>query len=613
MTRKYVFGLFLGGSILVSGFMDAAVAQTVPMFMQDVQMILPGSPAIADGSTKVTYQFIFLDKSGSPILGLKGKAVLGKLQAPIIEQGNGLYSTSIVPTKKVVSGTEKLSVYARNSAKQKISKSFTVSLNAVQTKTFEISSSPNQITLPQNNNVTINISQTSGISAEKLLITSSAGKVEKVESLGNGKFSAKYTPPQEKLYPHVALFSVADEQHPENNSVYVLQQNGKTNYPINTLPESTATIDIGGQEFGPVQINASGKGNILIEVPPGYKNASLITMNNQRRTEEPIDLKVPLNVQGVNFFPIVKEIPADGKTEYNLRLFATTVTGKPDTNADLRVKSSKGTFGSIKNNGKGFYSVSYTPPYSNTKDSVQFQAFLQSDTGVNNDTISIELLPSLPEQVELVSEVGKLLKNAKTFNVLTSLKSIEKKGMSKRDISFAASGAELVSTKELGTGDYITKFSTTTTGQVDVAAFVSGSVSQNLPHSIMMVPSRGRVLNDGVSKTVLSFVVVDQFGYPLSDQTVSLNIVAGSGTLASEVKTNSAGVGFVTYTAGRDIGVVKIRASSADLYNTFAILQLPETLIPSLERLPRSGTVEQVELENKVAESVHTIQIKRKG
>ena len=273
----------------------------------------------------------------------------------------------------------------------------------------------------------------------------------------------------------------------------------------------------------------------------------MITIANEKRTEEPLDLKIPNKVQRITFFPNATSMPADGKTKYTMRTFVSTPSGNPDTNANIIFKSELGEFSTVTNEGDGIYSVEYTPPFSNTKTSTNIQAVLQSVTGDSIDSFSLELIPAMPDQLLIKSEVSVLLKNAKSFNILTGMKDPNNKGMPNRGISFAANGAKIVQTKELGNGDYTTKFSPTSNGPVEITAVVKGSTSNNPPHNILMIPSQSRLANDGLSSSLLTFIVYDRFGYPISNQPLSLEIVTGNGSVPSQVTTNASGVGQVTY------------------------------------------------------------------
>jgi hypothetical protein len=616
MINKCILGLGLCLSVpTISSLLliTEAQAQENPVFANQVEELLPGSIPIADGKNIVEYHFLFIDKNGEAITGLKGKTTIGKSKGSLLEHGNGLYSTKISPEKRTEAGSEELVVKAKNTKKQSVNKTFSVLLEATSERTFKITSNPSEITLTQDEFVTLNITQTSGTPTNKLLIASSAGTINDVVTLGDGNYSVRYTPPTKELYPHIALFTLADANDPSNVETFVLKQNGKTNLPINTKPNSNVIIKIEDKDFGPVQTDDRGKASVPIIVPPGVSKVKLITITDGKRTEEPLDLKIPNNVQRINFFPITGSLVADGKTSTTLYLYASTADGKPDISANIIFKSNNGTFGNLQTISDGLYSVTYTANSSNSKDSDTIQAILQSETGDNIDMFDVSLIPEIPENVTVKSEVDSLQKNAKSFNLVTTLKNAENKGMTNRGISFAANGAKIIQTKELGNGDYITKFEPTSNGPVEVTAVIKGSTSNNPAHGIMMFGSQNRLPNDGLSSSTLTFMVYDQFGYPLSDQKLSLELTSGNGSIPSQVTTNSAGVGQVTYTAGNTAGVTQIQVTSESLTNTFAVLQVPENILNDLNELPRSGVQSDNALEQSLASFINTIRIEREG
>lgn len=583
------------------------------IFTSNVQMLLPGQPAIADGSTEITYYFLFLDTKGKPMENLSGKVTLGKLKENVRDEKNGVYSATFKP-EKVTNETElSLSVNLRNSNRQTVKQDFTVKLRPANTRTFQTSASPEEITLGLDDFVSLTIEQTSGPLTSQINISSSVGSVDNVVNLGDGKFSARYTPPNNRPYPHIALFTIVDLENPENTAAFTLNQKGKTNFPVNSLPDSNVILQIAGRDFGPVKTDSSGKATIPIVVPPGVAGAKLIVISNGNRTEEPLDLRIPQNVPRINFFPNPPTIPADGKTSVSIQVYVATTTGKPDKNATLLFKAEKGNVTPVKNNGNGVYSVLYTPPLENRKSSDNIRVVLQSETGDVTDNLPLNLSPTLPEDVQLTSAAKVLPKNASSFNVITKLKDRKSNGMIDRGIHFTANGAKVLQSKELGSGDYTTKFSPTSNGPIEITAFAKGSISDNPPFGITMIPNHHRLVNNGLSNSLLTFIIYDQYGYPIANQDVDLRIVSGDGSLPSQIKTNSTGVGQVSFTAGRTPGIVIIEAKSETHTSQFSLLQMPENVLPKLKMLPKSQNNAYHRLEGELQKSIAYLRIEREG
>ncbi len=609
---SFILSLLISSPTLIPVFTSEAEAQET-VFSEDLQMLLPGQSAVADGKTEITYYFLFLDSQGAPIDGLSGRTSLGKLKGTITKEKNGVYSTTFTPETVSAETTETLSVNLRNANRTSVRKDFSVTLKPALKRSFKTSSSPAEITLGLDDFVTLTIEQDSGPATSHLGISSSVGSIENAVNLGNGKFSARYTPPNNRPYPHIALFTITDLENPDNTSSFVLEQKGKTSFPINSLPDSNVILQIADRDFGPVKTDSSGKASIPIVVPPGVNKAKLIIINNGNRTEEPLDLRIPQNVPRVNFFPNPPTIPANGKTSIDIQVYVSTTTGKPDNNASLIFKAEQGAVTPVNNRGNGVYSVLYTPPLENRKSTDNIRVVLQSETGDISDNLPINLSPTLPETVSLSSASKVLPKNAQSFNVITKLKDRNSNGMTDRGIHFTANGAKVLQSKELSSGDYTTKFAPTSNGPIEITAFAKGSISQNPSFGLTMIPNHPRLVNDGLSNSLLNFIVYDQYGYPIANQDIELEITSGSGSLPSRIKTNSAGIGQASFTAGQNPGIILIEAKSATHTSQFSLIQLPEDVLPSLQELPQSQNNVYHRLENELKKSISYIRIEREG
>ena len=119
-----------------------------------------------------------------------------------------------------------------------------------------MTASPEEITLGRHDFVTINVKAPVEFADDKFDLSVSTGTVENLISLGNGQFSARYSPPSRKTYPHIAVFTLASLTHPEIRSHLVVKQKGKANFAVNTNPNSAVIIRIDDRDFGPVQTDA---------------------------------------------------------------------------------------------------------------------------------------------------------------------------------------------------------------------------------------------------------------------------------------------------------------------------------------------------------------------
>jgi hypothetical protein len=95
---------------------------------------------------------------------------------------------------------------------------------------------------------------------------------------------------------------------------------------------------------------------------------------------------------------------------------------------------------------------------------------------------------------------------------------------------------------------------------------------------------------------MLTILALDEFGYPVANQDVQLQLISGEGKLPQTARTDASGMAQVHYTAGRKPGLIHIQATAEGRSNGAAILQAPSTLAPSLTDLPNSGTQAALDL-----------------
>ena len=169
----------------------------------------------------------------------------------------------------------------------------------------------------------------------------------------------------------------------------------------------------------------------------------------------------------------------------------------------------------------------------------------------------ITVLPVLPSTIALKAAETVLPKNVPNFGLTMQVKDNEGKGLDDRSLIVVSNGAKLVkSPVSLGSGDYTVKLSPTSDSPIEVTTSIKGSASTNPPFGIGMRANNDRLINDGVSTSLLSFAVYDRFGTPIIGQLVEFELI-GSGSLPTTAKTNAAGLAQVMYTAGTESGMVK--------------------------------------------------------
>ena len=591
---------------------SVAQAET-PVFVGGLQDLLPGEPSVADGSTQATYYFVLLNADGSPMEGVSGKTSLGSAKGSLKSEGNGLYST-ILTLEKIVAATDDfVQINARTVERKAIKNSFPVRLVPRASGLVTMTASPEEITLGQDDFVTINIQAPKEFASDKFDLSVSTGTVENLISLGNGQFSARYSPPTRKTYPHIAVFTLSSLTHPEIRSHLVVKQKGKANFAVNTNPNSAVIIRIDDRDFGPVQTDASGKASVPIVAPPGQPDATLIVISNEQRKEELLDLRIPRNVPRLNIVPTLKEMPADGTTKQTLYVYVATAKGASDTQANLSCRAQLGSCSTVQSVGDGYYSVDYTPPLLNKRDKDTVQFILEDPSGDIIDSETISVLPVLPSIISLKAAETVLPKNVPNFGLTMQVKDNEGKGLDDRNLIVVANGAKMVkSSVSLGSGDYTVKLTPTSDSPIEVTTSVKGSASTNPAFGIGMRANNDRLTNDGVSTSLLSFAVYDRFGTPVIGQLVEFEL-NGTGSLPTTAKTNAAGLAQVMYTAGTESGIVKITATSGKLSSEFVLFVTPKEFHESLPTIKRSQNQFHQRLQDRLFQSINHIRFEREG
>ncbi len=583
------------------------------IFAGGIEDLLPGEPAIADGTTQATYYFLLLNSDGTAIDGITGKTSIGSAKGTLKSEGNGVYSTTLVPEKISNATNDFIQINARTSQRRAIRKSFPIRLTPAPSAEITMTASPEEITLGQDDFVTIKVQVPTEFAKDQFALNVSTGTVEDLVSLGNGQFSARYIPPTKKTYPHIAVFTLSDLTNPELKSHLVLKQKGKANFAVNTNPNSNVIIRINDRDFGPVQTDASGKAAVPIVAPPGQPEAKLIVITNEQRKEELLDLRIPKNVPRLNILPTLQDLPADGVTKHTLYAYVATPKGNPDTRATMTCKATLGECGSVEALGDGYYSMEYTSPLKNTKATERVQVMLEDPSGDIVDAESFNLLPVLPGEVALRAAETVLPKNIPAFGLTIQVKDNDNHGLEDRNLIVMANGAKMnKSPVSLGSGDYTVKLTPISDNPIEVTTAVKGSASNNPPFGIAMRPNYDRLPNDGISSSLLSFMVYDRFGQPVANQPLSFE-VEGSGQLPNQSKSNGAGLAQVTYTAGTQSGLVRITATTGDLQSEFVLFVAPKESLDSLPELKRSQNQFHQRLQDRLFQSINHIRFEREG
>ncbi len=613
-----VLGLSLFGAIVaVSATANPAYAQPAAVFEgTGLLEMIPASAVVGDGSTQADLYVLALDANGAPIAGLALKPAVssGTVGAPT-DAGGGLYRLAYTPPKVEARGTTTLSLKGKI-GKETVQKSWSFSVAPPRSQRLSAAANPARMTLGQDRTATLSFNLAGGdrqaLAGVDLIITANAGTVENVTNLGGGQFSALYTAPASN-FPQVALITAADKRDPSMTyGSLAIPLWSKIDFPVTVAPGARALIKIGDQQFGPIQADAQGRARVPILVAPGAALAEKISIGTDGKSvAEPMDLKPPEGKR-ISFVPTAVALPGDARVQVPVHAMVVTADGRPDVSAAVVFSTTGGTIGPAKHEGNGIYTALFSPPTSAGAAQVTITSALADKPEFQNASLTLSLVSVRPAKVDLTAEPTKLPASAEGFKLFAKVTGPDGVGLGARTITMAASGARIKGdVKDLRNGDYQALFTTTGNGPVEITASVAAPITGNPLSRLLIVPSRTRTNNDGMSSTMVTIVSVDEYGYPVPNVPVAVKLTTGDGTMPQQATTNGEGLAQVFYTAGRKAGLVTFEVSAGDLLAAAALAQVPEAL--ALPTLPIAGSKVDATLVGEWDKALSEVRVEREG
>jgi len=593
-----------------------AQAQSASLFSNSggfVHLLAPSAIA-GDGSSAAILYVLALNPDGTPMTDLKGRIGASEGGTTDLEnQGQGLYRFTYTPPAVTTPTKVDFTLKAKSGTKATLNGDYSVTINPQLPSLLSATSSPSELVLGQDQAAALNIKLTGPKGAMAgdggaLLVHAEYGNVEALTYLGSGTWTARYVP-KNVNYPHLDVLTFADARNPDQvYGSHVVNMVGKTDFPITDAPpNSTLILRIGDRDFGPYTADGSGKAVIPVTVPPGIETANRITIVDGKQTEDPFDLQLPVT-RRLALFPMAN-VPGDGLTPTTVRIAVRTPTGAEDADARVSLAASSGTVTQPVHQGNGIYTAQFRPARSAKAGTAVLSASLAGESAKSE--ITVNLAGGLPDKLVLTPEPTSLAAGATGFKVYAKLTDSTGEGVAGVAPVFVTAGAkEKSAARDLKSGDYQSAFNTVGTNSVVVTAMGLGEASGNPISRVVVLPGSERVTNDGQSTVVLSILSVDQYGYPVADQPVTLRLNSGDGRLPSEVRTNSSGLATVTYAAGTKTGAVDIEARSGDLHGGATLIQAPASVQIDL---PVSGSQIYAQQDARLQRLVQTVLIPREG
>ncbi len=570
-----------------------AVAHAQDVFAQPVVELLPVGPISASGDTPVTVHVLTLDRSGAPGVLEGGKLTLTDGQTVALTLARpGLYTGTWTPKAATAPTPVQVSLKGKV-GRDAVSKAWALTAQPPAGGAIAVAANPPQLTLGQDASATISFTLSGGAATAKpedLAVLSSAGDVTNITALGNGAFTALYSPPAQP-FPQVSVITVIDRRAPNQSyGSLVLPLVGKANFPVVGLPNSRVMVKVGAREFGPVAADAAGRATVPIIVPPGNAQASVVSILGDRKSESPLDLQVPPSKR-VRLFPTLQSIPADPSVQIPVRVQVSKPDGAPDTAAQVAFTATSGVVTAPTHEGNGVYKAMYTPALAATAGQATISVNVADAKMQQADALTVQLVPARPAGLVLTPEPADLPEGATQFAVLAKLNGPGGAGVSGQLVDLQARGAVLNGTiRDLGNGDYQAMFvPNADQGDIVVSGTVKLPASGNPLARVVAFPDQDRLPTKGNPTTGVTIVALDRYGYPVAGVPVSLRVLQGGGAVPASVTTDANGMARVDYKAGDQPGVAALAVEAPGASTGVAVLLAPGNIGEGLE-LPSSGS-----------------------
>ncbi|MBI3071595.1 MAG: hypothetical protein HYY84_05640 [Deltaproteobacteria bacterium] len=290
-------------------------------------------------------------------------------------------------------------------------------------------------------------------------LSATAGTIGRVESQGNGRYHALYTPPKEGSPPQIVLIAFWDSEDISTLGHVTIPIHANLTMQLESAPGATVIVDVGTHRSSPAVGNAKGEVTVTVRIAPGVTKATIhTTYPNGKRTvtEDTIDVpswnRVQLIVGGTEAF-------ADGRSVVPVRVVAVTRSGRLMSRG-VQLNSTAGRFislGSID----GYQAATYIARPRGSAATERISASIAGDRR-SFDVRTLELKPLEPYDITVSDRVERVSEKDTDarFVVLATLRSRNKIAISGERLLFLAEpDCGRPKTRELGNGRYQAVFS----------------------------------------------------------------------------------------------------------------------------------------------------------
>jgi hypothetical protein len=590
--------------------LQVGTARAGEVFPEELGLVefLPVADVIADGVTPVALHVLALDGEGEGIVGIEAKPMVSSGEIKEWKElGGGMYRLMWIPPRAEVSSMALIRVKGKTLLKDTFKRSVSLRLHPWTKTAMTVAINPTVLSAGKVDTATLNVvlaDTLTATNASDLKIRVSDGAILDMTPMGENRFTARYEAPETRK-PLLALVTIADGRRVGRSyGAFAIPISVSHKATVKAPADSDVLLKVAGREFGPIKSSKRGRAELEVLVGPGIAEGEVSVMNDGDWKQETYAFDFSSS-RRIQWIPMAEGIPGDASGPIPVRFAVFDATGQPDENASVSAKVSIGSLSEPEYEGDGIYVATYTPPNLANADQLVLSASVEGEEG-QTDEITVPMVPVRPERLTLTPSTGEL-GGSKEVSICAMAEGPEGLNLSHQPIAWNLTGGTADGPPTQGK-DGCSSVTVKTYGAGLSVIASSGSQSTNNPvDRIGIIHSGDGVPADGISSIMLRVMSLDQYGYPVSGVPITLALEGGDGSIPPSVVTDEQGFGEVFYTAGRNPGLVRVRATAGQMSGVLGFLQGPPVL--SGRELPRSGAEEVNALEVKWRQVIETTRV----
>jgi len=565
--------------------------------------LLPVGPVVADGKEEATLHiWVPHLEDGDKV---KVKPAQGKLM-DVIRKPGGILEVTWIPSLEMATRSVDVAVNLRKRGADPESANLPVTLVPPDAGNISLSATPGEWAPGQDAiqiKFTLEGTARQAQAARRILVSASVGTISEAMPLGDGTFSARWTPPAETLTARTVVISAVDAAAP--SQIY-----GWTAFPLlanqslsfGATPNSQNVLIVGDREYGPIKASPAGTVAFDALVHPQIRKGTLRSTLRDGRT---LDVPAPLPLTEyprVNFLPQPSSMPAGAA--HSLLLVATTPEGAPLETATITVRANASTLGTAtKTTTPGIYTLTVTPDQAGS---------IPLDAKMKDPTAMIGKIQSASSILTVIAPASRTLVSAEptafdegASEVWFTAKTTTHAGAALANAlpDFGTTGGEPVGRPiNKKDGRYALKLKPT--GDTLFAVAAPNMTASSLSPAHLVVWPAASAVDPGEAIPVL-VAAIDAFGHPVPGVEIALSSV-NAGTLSSPVTSANNGIAIATYTASSSPGLFTIQTTAAGLTAQASIFQGDEMAGP----VPvKSGSALTIKYRDAVTQTIGTVRV----